>query len=75
MGVYASGGALDATVSHDPVRGFAEPPAIDDSAALFAAAPLHAIVYGFTSESYVRGAADEVQLKARLETRTRISPS
>ena len=32
------------------------------------------IVYGFTSSSYVRGAADDATLKARLETRTRGIP-
>src|SRR5262249_18795943 len=41
---------------------------------LLAAAPLHAIVYAFTSSSYVRGAADDTALKARLERRTRGIP-
>jgi maleate isomerase len=43
-------------------------------AELLAAAPLHAIVYGFTSSSYVRGAADDAALKSRLEARTRGIP-
>jgi maleate isomerase len=41
---------------------------------LLAAAPLHAIVYGFTGSSYVRGAADDAELKNRLEARTRGIP-
>ena len=39
-----------------------------------ASTPLHAIVYGFTSSSYVRGAADDARLKERLERRTRGIP-
>jgi maleate isomerase len=65
---------MDPTIGQDPVRAFAEPPLVDDAAALLAAAPLHAIAYGFTSSSYVRGAAEEAQLRTRLETRTRGIP-
>ncbi|HEX9036420.1 MAG TPA: hypothetical protein VF808_05465 [Ktedonobacterales bacterium] len=50
-------------------RAFADPPAVDEAAALLAAAPLSAIAYCFTSSSYARGAADDVALKARLEAR------
>jgi maleate isomerase len=74
LGVYAPGGKMDLTIADDPVRNFAEPPLVDDAAGLLAAAPLHAIVYGFTSSSYVRGAADDAALKSRLETRTRGIP-
>jgi maleate isomerase len=74
FGAYKPGGAMDRTIANDPVRAFAEPPLVDDAAELLAAAPLHAIVYGFTSSSYVRGAADDAALKTRLETRTRGIP-
>jgi maleate isomerase len=74
MGAYKPGGTMDQTISNDPVRAFAEPPLVDDAAELLAAAPLHAIVYAFTSSSYVRGAADDAALRARLETRTRGIP-
>jgi maleate isomerase len=74
LGVYTLGGKMDQTIADDPVRLFAEPPLIDDAAELLAAAPLHAIVYGFTSSSYVRGAADDAALKNRLEARTRGIP-
>jgi maleate isomerase len=65
---------MDQTIADDPVRNFAEPPHVDDAAELLAAAPLNAIVYGFTSSSYVRGAADDAALKNRLEVRTRGIP-
>jgi maleate isomerase len=74
LGAYRPGGAMNATLADDPVRAFAEPPLVDDAAELLAAAPLHAIVYGFTSSSYVRGAADDAALKLRLERRTRGIP-
>lgn len=62
---------MDRTIADDPVRAFADPPLVDDAAELLASAPLHAIAYGFTSSSYVRGAADDAKLKERLERRTR----
>ena len=65
---------MDPTIADDPVRAFADPPLVDDAAELLASAPLHAIVYGFTSSSYVRGAADDARLKERLERRTRGIP-
>jgi maleate isomerase len=74
FGAYKPGGAMDRTLTDDPVRAFAEPPLVDDAAELLAAAPLHAIVYGFTSSSYVRGAGDDAALKIRLELRTRGIP-
>jgi maleate isomerase len=74
FGAYRLGGAVDPTIADDPVRKFADPPLVDDAAELLASAPLHAIAYGFTSSSYLRGAADDARLKERLETRTRGIP-
>jgi maleate cis-trans isomerase len=71
---YKPGGTMDPTIAEDPVRAIADPPAVDDAAEMLAMAPLHAIVFGFTSSSYVRGAADDAALKSRLETRTRGIP-
>ena len=74
FGGYRPGGSMDPTIANDPVRAIADPPAVDDAAEMLAMAPLHAIVFGFTSSSYVRGAADDAALKSRLETRTRGIP-
>lgn len=68
------GGTMDPTIADDPVRAIADPPSVDDAAEMLAMAPLHAIVFGFTSSSYVRGATDDATLKSRLETRTRGIP-
>jgi maleate isomerase len=74
FGGYKPGGTMDRTIADDPVRAFADPPLVDDAAEMLASAPLHAIVYGFTSSSYVRGAAEDAKLKERLEGRTRGIP-
>lgn len=74
FGGYKPGGSMDPTIATDPVRAIADPPAVDDAAEMLAMAPLHAIVFGFTSSSYVRGAADDAALKIRLEARTRGIP-
>jgi maleate isomerase len=63
LGAYKAGGALGRTIAEDPVRAFAGPPLVDDAAELLASAPLHAIAYGFSSSSYLRGAADDARLK------------
>ena len=74
FGSYRPGGTMDPTIADSPVRAFADPPAVDDAAEMLAMAPLHAIVFGFTSSSYLRGAADDAALKSRLEARTRGIP-
>ena len=56
LGVTMPAGAMDPGIALAPARDFAEPPLIDDAAELLAAAPLHAIVYGFASSSYLLGA-------------------
>jgi maleate isomerase len=74
IGVVMPGAATDPGIALAPVRAFAEPPAIDDAAELLAAAPLHAIAYGFFSSSYVLGVDGDRALQARLEKRTRGIP-
>jgi maleate isomerase len=74
FGAYKPGGTMDATIADAPVRAMADPPAVDDAAEMLAMAPLHAIVFGFTSSSFMRCAADDAALKSRLETRTRGIP-
>ncbi len=73
FGSYRAG-RLIPTLAADPVRAVADPPAVDDAAEMPAIAPLHAIIFGFTSSSYLRGAADDEALKSRLEARTRGIP-
>jgi maleate isomerase len=44
FGGYKPGGTMDSTIADNPVRAFADPPAVDDAAEMLAIAPLHAIV-------------------------------
>ena len=74
FGAYKPDGTMGLIMADDPARALADPPLVDDAAELLAAAPLHAIAYAFTSSSYLRGAADDIKLKERLETRTRGIP-
>ena len=74
FGGYKPGGVMDQTIAGNAVRAFADPPAVDEAAEMLALAPLHAIIFGFTSSSYVRGARDDAALKSRLESRTRGIP-
>jgi maleate isomerase len=64
-----TGGTMDPTIPLAPVRAFAEPPHVDDAVELLAAAPVHAIGFGFTSSAYVLGAAAEEDMLERLRTR------
>ena len=74
FGAMAAEGVMDPTIPLAPVRAFAEPPHLDNAAELLAAAPLNAIVYGFTSSAYVIGVEGEAEMIARLERRTRGIP-
>lgn len=74
FGSYQPGGTMGGTLAADPVRAVADPPAVDEAAEMLAMAPLHAIIFAFTSSSYLRGAADDEALRSRLEARTRGIP-
>src|SRR5262249_24971321 len=68
------GASASDPIALEGARAFADPPHIDDAAGLLGSAPLHAIALGFTSNSYMRGAADDEALKARLRERARGIP-
>jgi len=74
FGGMRSGGGMDPTIPQDPVRAFSEPPHVDDAAELLAAAPIHAIAFGFTSSAYLIGVEEEARMLRRLEARTRGIP-
>jgi maleate isomerase len=54
--------------NHDP-RSFAEPPQVDGATAQLARLTPRAIVYAFTSSSYILGAEGDDRLQTRLEKR------
>ena len=74
FGAIRAGGEMDPTIPLAPVRAFAEPPHVDDATELLAAAPIHAIAFGFTSSAYVIGGNGEAAMLERLRTRSRGLP-
>lgn len=61
-------------LAQDRARAFAEPPHVDSAVDLLAAVAPDAILYAFTSSSYVLDAEEEEALRARLEERARGVP-
>jgi len=55
-------------------RTFADPPHADDATELLGTLPVHAIVFAFTTSSYLLGTEGERALKARLEKRSKGIP-
>jgi maleate isomerase len=74
LGIVGDGGTIIPQVGQELARSFSEAPHVDAAAALLAAAPLHAIVYAFTSSSYLLGADGDTALKVRLQKSTRSIP-
>lgn len=74
LGIVGPNGQIIPQVGPDVAQAFAEPPHVDNAAALLAAASLHVIVYAFTSSSYILGPNADAALKARLEARTQGIP-
>jgi maleate isomerase len=74
FGAMRPGGEMDSTIPLAPVRAFAEPPHVDDATELLAAAPIHAIGFGFTSSAYVMGADGEGAMLERLRQHSRGLP-
>src|ERR687884_425073 len=55
LGILGPDGEVAQQVGPAVVRAFAEPPHVDAAAALLSAVAPHAVVYAFTSSSYVLG--------------------
>jgi maleate isomerase len=67
LGMVNADGTVSPQIGPRVAAAFAEPPHVDNACMLLAAAPLNAIVYAFTSSSYVLGAEADDSLKARLQ--------
>ncbi|MFJ9828947.1 maleate cis-trans isomerase [Streptomyces sp. NPDC101160] len=73
-GMLPGGHMVAEKIPQDPIAAFVEPPAVDNAVKLLADSPLHALVLGFTSSSYVLGADGERALYERLAPVTRDIP-
>lgn len=74
LGMVGPDGEIIPHVDADIAKAFAELPAVDDAAALLSAVGPKAIVFAFTSSSYILGADEDEKLKGRLEKRTKNIP-
>ncbi len=69
LGMVGPDGEIIARVDPDIARAFCQPPDVDDAAALLSALTPSAIVYAFTSSSYILGSEADALLRERLEER------
>ncbi len=70
LGIIGPDGQIIPRVGPDVARAFSQPPDVDDAAALLTPLKPNAIVYAFTSSSYILGSEADAQLQARLQDRT-----
>lgn len=69
LGMVGENGEIIPHVDAGIARAFADPPAVDEAAALLAAVNPSAIIYAFTSSSYILGPEADSTLRHRLEGR------
>ncbi len=69
LGMVGPDGEIIPRVDPDIARAFSQPPAVDDAAALLSALTPSAVVYAFTSSSYILGSEADAKLRERLEER------
>jgi maleate isomerase len=74
LGMMGPDGEIIPRIDPDIARAFSQPPAVDDAAALLSAISPNAVVYAFTSSSYILGSEADSALKQRLETRLKGTP-
>ena len=74
LGMIGPDGEIIPVVGPDIAKAFSEPPEVDHAVSLLAPLDLDAIIYGFTSSSYILGLDSEIQLKNRLEERSGGAP-
>lgn len=74
LGMVGPDGEIIPHVDADIARAFAAPPAVDNAASLLSAVNPNAIVFAFTSSSYILGAGEDAKLRERLELRTKNVP-
>ena len=62
LGMVGPDGEIIPHVDADIARAFAAPPAVDNAASLLSAVDPNAIVFAFTSSSYILGAGEDAKL-------------
>jgi maleate isomerase len=74
LGMVGPDGEIFPHVDAEIAKAFACPPTVDEAASLLSAVSPNAIIFAFTSSSYILGVQGDHELKARLERRTKGIP-
>lgn len=74
LGMMGPDGKIIPRVDPEIAKAFSEGPAVDNAAALLAAVSPSAVVYAFTSSSYILGAEGDSRLRERLEKEMNSTP-
>jgi maleate isomerase len=74
LGMVGPDGEIIPHVDADIAKAFAAPPAVDNAASLLSAVDPNAIVFAFTSSSYILGADEDAKLRNRLQSRAKNIP-
>jgi maleate isomerase len=69
LGMIGPDGEITASIGPEVARAFSEPPHVDNAVSSLVALEPGAIIYAFTSSSYILGANADQRLKERLEGR------
>ena len=70
LGMVGPDGEIIPQIGPDAAKAFSEPPAVDHAVSLLSPLEPNAIIYAFTSSSYILGSQNDAQLKTRLEDRS-----
>jgi maleate isomerase len=74
LGMVGPDGEIIPYVDAEIAKAFAAPPAVDEAASLLSAVDPKAIVYAFTSSSYILGPDEDERLRDRLQSRAKNIP-
>ncbi len=70
LGMVGPDGKIIARIGPQVAKAFAEPPAVDQAVASLSPLEPKAIIYAFTSSSYILGSGNDSLLQARLEKKS-----
>ena len=70
LGMIGSDGRIVPSIGPDVAKAFSEPPAVDQAVGLLSPLEPKAIIYAFTSSSYILGKENDSRLKTRLEEKS-----
>ena len=74
LGMVGADGEIIPRIGPDAAKAFSEPPEVDHAVSMLSPLEPKAIIYAFTSSSYILGSQNDAQLTTRLEDRSNGAP-